>query len=120
MEVYYNSFRLSINLDLNEVIKLLSDFFPDIRPYCGSTKIFIAQNHYIEVNKNEDYDEIKIKNEEEDYLYYKSDIDFNVINKELTSPENEIFFSKFIKNKFIINGVKQIEILADFEHLLDE
>ena len=119
MEIYYYSFRLSINLEINEVVELLKKIFPDFKSYNGSKKIFTAQNHYIEVSENEEYDETETKNEEVGYLYYKSDIDFNVINKYLTSSENEMIFSKFIKNKFIEYSINQIEILADFEHLID-
>ena len=118
MEIYYNSFRLAVNAEPNIVIDKLKDSFVDFKADGKSNRFFTAQNHYIEIYENEDYDLVQSQDSENGFLYFKTNVDITVIDDSRTNPSKEMQLAKFLESKFLNDEIKQVKVVAEFSHLI--
>ena len=110
IEIYYNTFRLAVNTEPDIIIEILKKIFVDFKSDGKSVRFFTAQNHHVEIYKNEDYDSVQAQNKEEGFLYFRTNIDITVIDDFKTNPNNEMQLAKFLKN-----GIEEVVLVAEFE-----
>lgn len=113
----FSYFMLRVNTNYDNVVKILTRIFDGEDFKKQGAYAFSIKDYYIVLEKNDDYDEKLSGDLEEGYLYYQFSIGFYYENDTLI-PENQINFSKQMKQAFEKSGVLQVEILADFESLL--
>ena len=113
-----NTFRLAVNANKNRIRNILMKRYRELSELPVNSKRFILNNNNIELNYNEDFDKAMSISEEDAYLYYEYNMDFYPKEKEL-SLEVQIAFAKELAEIFRGSGV-EVEIISEFEHLLDD
>ena len=113
--MHWNYFIISVNTDYENIVCILNKI-EKLEYYVPNSQLYKFKNYIVEVKKNEDYDQFLIKSEEDSFLYYKYEIYFS--NRTEVTLENQIIFSKLVRDTFIRNNISQVMVLSEFEHLL--
>ena len=113
--MHWNYFIINVNTDYENIVCILNKI-EKLEYYVPNSQLYKFKNYIVEVKKNEDYDQFLIKSEEDSFLYYKYEIYFS--NRTEVTLENQIIFSKLVRDTFIKNDVSQVIVLSEFEHLL--
>ena len=113
--MHWNYFIINVNTDYENIVCILNKI-EKLEYYVPNSQLYKFKNYIVEVKKNEDYDQFLIKSEEDSFLYYKYEIYFS--NRTEVTLENQIIFSKLVRDTFIRNNVYEVTILSEFEHLL--
>ncbi len=119
MEIAYNYFRIAVNTKYENVVVCLEKIFGKLESYLNSKRVFLITDRYLEIIENEYYDAWMADFDEDYWYYYRYNIEIFSRNDKPTLEE-QINLSKKIKEEFINYGIKQVEIIAEFEHLLCE
>lgn len=110
------SFRIAVDAEKDDIIKILKTNFNDFHKENNSERNFVLNNNYVEIMPNEDYSIILVNGKDESYLYYKYNLDFYP-NSENILLDYQVEMSKKIKKLFSKRKIKS-EIISEFEHLL--
>lgn len=110
------SFRIAVDAEKSDIIKLLKTNFNDFYKEESSERDFVLNNNYVKIMQNEDYNILLANGKDESYLYYKYNLDFYP-NSENILLDYQIEISKKIKELFTKRKIKS-EIISEFEHLL--
>ena len=113
--MHWNYFIINVNTDYENIVCILNKI-EKLEYYVPNSQLYKFKNYIVEVKKNEDYDQFLIKSEEDSVLYYKYEIYFS--NRTEVTLENQIIFSKLVRDTFIRNNISQVMVLSEFEHLL--
>ena len=113
--MHWNYFIINVNTDYENIVCILNKI-EKLEYYVPNSQLYKFKNYIVEVKKNEDYDQFLIKSEEDSFLYYKYEIYFS--NRTEVTLENQIIFSKLVRDTFIRNNISQVMVLSEFEHLL--
>ena len=109
------AFRIAVNTCKEKIIEILKRYQNRHTISFGESKIVIGKNNVV-ISHNEDYDE-KLSIEDEDgYLYYKSNMDFYP-KDESVGLDEQIELAKEVSKILIDYGIAS-EIIAEFENLL--
>ena len=117
MQDISNIFRLAVNANKNQIWDILKKRYKELSGLPINIKRFILNNNNIVIDYNEDFDKEMAMLDEDAYLYYEYFMDFYPKEKEL-SLDVQIAFAKELVEMFRNNGV-EIEVISEFEHLLD-
>lgn len=113
--MYWNYFIVNVNTEYKNILLILNKI-QNLEYYIPNSQLYKFKNYIVEIKKNEDYDLFLIKTEKDSFLYYKYEIYFSVMTE--VTLEEQIMFSKLVRDTFIKNNVYEVTILSEFEHLL--
>lgn len=113
--MHWNYFIISVNTDYENILYILNKI-ENLEYYVPNSQLYKFKNYIVEIKKNEDHNPFLIETEEDSFLYYKYEIYFS--NRTEVTLENQIIFSKLVRDTFIKNDVSQVIVLSEFEHLL--
>lgn len=115
MQDISTSFRIAVNANKNKIIEKLK-LNKDISIIVSEeNKLSISHNNVV-INRNEDYDEVLSRVDEDAYLYYETNLDFYPKDN-IVLIENQIQLAKNILKNLNDAGIPS-EIIAEFENLL--